>query len=95
MWDAFQGLPDYDQDADLQRTYALLARIPEGLEPLRRQFEGHVKKAGLGVVASLVGGGEGGGGELDLKACVGETRFAARVPRVCVTATTRRRRAPG
>ncbi|KAJ7263792.1 ubiquitin-protein ligase [Mycena rebaudengoi] len=69
MWEAFQGLLDYDQDADLQRMYALLARIPEGLEPLRRKFEEHVKKAGLGAVASLVGGG-GGAGELDPKAYV-------------------------
>ncbi|KAJ7263863.1 Cullin family-domain-containing protein [Mycena rebaudengoi] len=41
----------------------------QGLEPLRRMFEEHVKKAGLGAVASLVGGG-GGAGELDPKAYV-------------------------
>lgn len=40
--------------------YALLARIPEGLEPLRKKFEEHVKKAGLAAVAKLTG--EGGAG---------------------------------
>ncbi|KAJ7127630.1 Cullin [Mycena epipterygia] len=82
MWDAFQTLLDFDADEDLQRMYALLARIPEGLEPLRRKFEAHVKAAGLGAVAALVGGGgaddtkakaggdEGKGGELDPKAYV-------------------------
>ncbi|KAJ7347387.1 ubiquitin-protein ligase [Mycena albidolilacea] len=56
MWDAFQALLDFDADEDLQRMYALLARIPEGLEPLRKKFEAHVKAAGLGAVAALVGG---------------------------------------
>ncbi|KAJ7919438.1 ubiquitin-protein ligase [Mycena leptocephala] len=60
MWDAFQALLDFDADEDLQRMYALLARIPEGLEPLRRKFEAHVKAAGLGAVTALVGSsGEG------------------------------------
>lgn len=41
--------------------YALLARIPEGLEPLRKKFEEHVKKAGLAAVAKLTqAAGEGG-----------------------------------
>ena len=34
-----QTLLDFDADEDLQRMYALLARIPDGLEPLRRKFE--------------------------------------------------------
>lgn len=59
MWDNFQELLDYDKDADLQRMYALLARIPEGLEPLRKRFEEHVKRSGLASVSKLVG--EGGG----------------------------------
>lgn len=59
MWDNFQELLDYDKDADLQRMYALLARIPEGLEPLRKRFEDHVKRSGLASVSKLVG--EGGG----------------------------------
>ncbi|KAJ7804409.1 ubiquitin-protein ligase [Mycena olivaceomarginata] len=58
MWDAFQALLDFDADEDLQRMYALLARIPEGLEPLRKKFEAHVKAAGLGAVAALVGGSD-------------------------------------
>ncbi|KAJ7788438.1 Cullin family-domain-containing protein [Mycena olivaceomarginata] len=60
MWDAFPGqcqlliAPlDFDADEDLQRMYALLARIPEGLEPLRKKFEAHVKAAGLGAVSAL------------------------------------------
>jgi cullin 1 len=38
--------------------YALLARIPEaeGLEPLRRKLETHVKSTGLSGVGKLVGG---------------------------------------
>ena len=35
--------------------YSLLSRIPEGLEPLRKKFEEHVKKAGLAAVTKLVG----------------------------------------
>lgn len=56
MWDSFQGLLDYDREEDLQRMYGLLARIPEGLEPLRKRFEEHVKKAGWAAVEKLVGG---------------------------------------
>ena len=36
-------------------AYDLLARIAEGLEPLRRKFEAHVKAAGLAAVSALVG----------------------------------------
>jgi len=57
MWENFQNLLDYDKDEDLQRMYALLSRIPEGLEPLRKKFEEHVKKAGLMAVAKLIGEG--------------------------------------
>jgi cullin 1 len=35
--------------------YTLLSRIQEGLEPLRKKFEEHVKKAGLAAVSKLVG----------------------------------------
>ncbi|PBK82193.1 Cullin repeat-containing protein [Armillaria gallica] len=55
MWDSFQSLLDFDRDEDLQRMYALLSRISNGLEPLRQRFEGHVKKAGLDAVSPLVG----------------------------------------
>lgn len=57
MWESFQKLLDFDQDEDLQRMYALLSRIPEGLEPLRKRFEGHVKQAGLSSISKLVGEG--------------------------------------
>ncbi|KAF9463083.1 Cullin [Collybia nuda] len=57
MWENFQNLLDFDQDEDLQRMYALLSRIPEGLEPLRKKFEGHVKQAGLSAISKLVGEG--------------------------------------
>ncbi|KAL4250768.1 cullin family protein [Abortiporus biennis] len=55
MWESFQELLDYDKDEDLQRMYALLSRIPEGLDPLRKKFEEHVKKAGLNAVSKLIG----------------------------------------
>ncbi|KAJ7033020.1 Cullin, partial [Mycena alexandri] len=81
MWEAFQTLLDFDADADLQRMYALLARIPEGLEPLRRKFEAHVKTAWLAAVEGVAGGAGAAadadaeetatkGGELDPKAYV-------------------------
>ncbi len=69
MWESFQGLLDYDKDEDLQRMYALLSRIPEGLEPLRKKFEEHVKRAGLAAVAKLVGEG-GAAADVDPKAYV-------------------------
>jgi hypothetical protein len=40
---------------DHQRMYSLLPRIPEGLEPLWRKFEEHVKRTGLAAVSKLVG----------------------------------------
>lgn len=68
MWESFQNLLDYDKDEDLQRMYALLARIQEGLEPLRKKFEEHVKRAGLNAVQKLAG--EGADAEVDPKAYV-------------------------
>lgn len=70
MWESFQSLLDYDKDEDLQRMYALLARIPEGLEPLRKKFEEHVKKAGLAAVAKLSGEGGPAADTIDPKAYV-------------------------
>jgi hypothetical protein len=55
MWENFQSLLGYDKDEDLQRMYSLLSRIPEGLEPLRRKFEEHVKRTGLAAISKLVG----------------------------------------
>ena len=70
MWENFQVLLDYDKDEDLQRMYALLSRIPEGLEPLRKKFEEHVKKAGLAAVSKLVGEAGANIDALDPKAYV-------------------------
>jgi cullin 1 len=33
--------------------YSLLARIPDGLNPLRSRFELHVKKAGLSAIEKI------------------------------------------
>ncbi|TFK40615.1 Cullin [Crucibulum laeve] len=70
MWENFQTLLDFDKDEDLQRMYALLSRIPEGLEPLRKKFEEHVKKAGLAAVSKLVGESSANTESLDPKAYV-------------------------
>ncbi|KAJ8072146.1 ubiquitin ligase (cullin) of SCF [Marasmius tenuissimus] len=63
LWENFQRLLDFDKDEDLQRMYGLLSRIPEGLEPLRKRFEAHVKQSGLSAIAKLVG--EGGAENAD------------------------------
>jgi cullin 1 len=69
MWENFQSLLDYDKDEDLHRTYALLSRIPEGLEPLQKRFEAHVKQAGLSAISKLIGP-DGNTDSLDPKAYV-------------------------
>ena len=51
--DEFQVLLDNDKEEDMRRMYSLLARIPEGLDPLRSRFEAHVRKAGLAAVAKV------------------------------------------
>ena len=48
--DEFQVLLDNDRQEDLARMYRLLARIVDGLEPLRTKFEAHVRKSGLAAV---------------------------------------------
>ncbi|KAG6850729.1 hypothetical protein H0H93_009352 [Arthromyces matolae] len=55
LWEHFQHLLEFDKDEDLQRMYALLSRLPEGLEPLRKGFEQFVKNAGLSAVLTIVG----------------------------------------
>jgi cullin 1 len=70
MWESFQSLLDFDQDEDLQRMYALLSRIPEGLEPLRKRFETHVKQSGLKAISKLIGEGGANVDTLDPKAYV-------------------------
>ncbi|PSN70631.1 cullin-2 [Corynespora cassiicola Philippines] len=54
----FQVLLDHDKQDDLGRMYKLLARIPEGLDPLRTRFEAHVRKAGLAAVEKIAQDGE-------------------------------------
>ncbi|TVY82793.1 Cullin-1 [Lachnellula suecica] len=51
--DEFQVLLDNDRYDDMERMYKLLARIPDGLDPLRAKFEAHVRKAGLGAVQKV------------------------------------------
>ena len=58
--DEFQGLLDNDKRDDLKRMYKLLARIPDGLDPLRQKFETHVRKAGLNAVEKFATGGAKG-----------------------------------
>ncbi|KAI9327739.1 Cullin [Zopfochytrium polystomum] len=71
--DEFQPLLDRDQIDDLTRMYALLSRIPEGLDRLRITFEEHVRRQGLAAVekvaeaaiAAAASGEQGGEGEGD------------------------------
>ncbi|CAO3629492.1 unnamed protein product [Cunninghamella blakesleeana] len=51
--DGFQQLLNLDKHEDLHRMYTLLARIPDGLDPLRINFEAHVRKAGLGAIERI------------------------------------------
>ncbi|TVY38641.1 Cullin [Lachnellula subtilissima] len=51
--DEFQILLDNDRVDDMERMYKLLARIPDGLDPLRAKFETHVRKAGLDAVSKV------------------------------------------
>ncbi|KAI9663184.1 MAG: hypothetical protein M1821_008232 [Bathelium mastoideum] len=56
--DEFQNLLDNDRVEDLARMYSLLARVPDGLDPLRQRFETHVRKAGLTAVEKVAADGE-------------------------------------
>ena len=51
--DEFQVCLDNDRHEDLARMYRLLARIIDGLEPLRTKFEAHVRKSGLAAVEKV------------------------------------------
>ena len=53
MREEFQVLLDNDREEDMARMYNLLARIPDGLDPLRTRFETHVRKAGLNAVQKV------------------------------------------
>lgn len=50
LHEEFQNLLNHDRQADIQRMYCLLSRVPESLDPLRIKFEAHVRKAGLAAV---------------------------------------------
>lgn len=54
----FQVLLDNDRKDDLARMYRLLARIIDGLEPLKTRFEAHVRKSGLANVEKIASDGE-------------------------------------
>ena len=56
--DEFQALLDNDRKEDLARMYRLLARIIDGLEPLKTRFEAHVRKSGLANVEKVASEGE-------------------------------------
>jgi cullin 1 len=56
--DEFQILLDNDRYDDMARMYNLLARIPDGLDPLRTKFEAHVRKAGLAAVSKVAADSE-------------------------------------
>ncbi|EME47496.1 hypothetical protein DOTSEDRAFT_69438 [Dothistroma septosporum NZE10] len=78
--DEFQILLDNDREDDMARMYKLLARIPEGLDPLRAKFETHVRAAGHQAVEKVADQGE----NLDPKAYIDallevHTQYAALV----------------
>lgn len=54
LWEEFQSLLDADRESDLARMYGLLMRVPAGLDPLRKKFEDHVKRAGLAAVERVL-----------------------------------------
>lgn len=58
--DEFQVLLDNDRYDDMARMYKLLARIPDGLEPLRNRFENHVLRAGNAAVDKVSASTENG-----------------------------------
>ncbi|MGG6497819.1 UNVERIFIED_CONTAM: cullin, partial [Bacteroidetes bacterium 56_B9] len=56
--DEFQLLLNNDREDDMARMYKLLARIPDGLDPLRNRFELHVRQAGHLAVEKVAGQGD-------------------------------------
>ncbi|KXL47605.1 hypothetical protein M433DRAFT_523104 [Acidomyces richmondensis BFW] len=58
MRDEFQVLLNNDREEDMARMYKLLARIPDGLDPLRARFEAHVRRAGLLAVEKVASQGD-------------------------------------
>lgn len=70
MEDSFQSLLDFEKHEDLQRMYILVSRVPDGLEPLRKRFEAHVKQAGLTAISNIVSEGGANAVSVDPKAYV-------------------------
>jgi cullin 1 len=50
----YQPFWDTHTRLDLSRMYSLLLRIPNGLEPLRKKFEEHVRRSGLAAVQKVI-----------------------------------------
>lgn len=55
LWDEFENLLVEQKGDDLARMYSLLSRTPEGLDPLRKTFEEHIKRKGAAAVDKVVG----------------------------------------
>lgn len=53
LQEEFMRLLQNQKEADLSRMHGLLARIPEGLDPLRAQFEVATKASGLAAIESI------------------------------------------
>ncbi len=53
IWAEFQHLLEDDKIDDLTRMYSLLARIRNGLEPLRAILEKHVQQVGAQTVQTV------------------------------------------
>lgn len=51
LWDQFASFLENERADDLARMYMLLSQVPGGLDPLREQFEAHVRAAGTDAVA--------------------------------------------
>ncbi|KXN88701.1 Cullin-1 [Leucoagaricus sp. SymC.cos] len=54
MYECFQTLLEFDNHEDLRRMYDLLSRIPESLEPMRKNFEDYIKQTALSSILKLV-----------------------------------------
>lgn len=81
------------RNLDLARMYSLLARIPEGLDPLRKRFEEHVKKVGLAAIEKLSsskGGAAGKDGEEEGEADDAAPKGSAVMVRNCLSGVSAR-----
>lgn len=55
LWDDFENLLAAQKSEDLSRMHTLLSRTADGLEPLRKTFEDHIRRKGLASVDKIVG----------------------------------------